>query len=245
MRQVVDEDQIGVLFSGGLDSTIVAILASELSEVTLYTVVVENSYDLDAGRTASELLRIPWKPLVIRREDVLDAVREMVVLTSNRNPVNLSFEIPLFVVSKYAKEHLLLSGQGADELFAGYARYMSMTAEEKKKQMDLDLAKLMDLVIEHERVIAEYHGRVIRYPFLQPPVLEAVNSIPVEERTGYGCTKELLRDVARLVGAGELADRKKKAAQYGSGVMRVLKAEAKKRGTSVRGLVAEIARDAL
>jgi len=240
MRGTVDADEVAVLFSGGLDSSIIAILADEVADVSLYTVGAEGSHDLEAGRSAAEALGMRWVPVVIDRGGILAAVEDLVALTGNRNPVSLSFEIPLYFVSKAAEERLLVSGQGADELFAGYGRYASMTLEEKARQMDVDMSKLLEETLEHEEAIARHHGKELRHPFLRPESVAAVNSIPLERRVGTLSTKELLREVARLLGAGDIAERKKKAAQYGSGAMRALKAEAKSRGMSVRAMVAQI-----
>lgn len=240
MRGTVDADEVGVLFSGGLDSSIIAILAAEVADVTLYTVGVEGSHDLEAGRSASEALGLGWEPLLIDRSEIVAAVEGLVALTGNRNPVSLSFEMPLYFVAKGSAGRLLVSGQGADELFAGYARYASMTLEEKGRQMDADMSKLMEETLDREMAIAGHHGKELRHPFLHPDSVAAVNSIPMERRVGPESSKELLREVARLLDAGEMAERKKKAAQYGSGAMRALKAEAKSRGMSVRGMVAEM-----
>ncbi len=234
----IDEQEVGVLFSGGLDSTIIAILASEISEVTLYSVGVEGSHDLEAGRSAADELGLRWEPIIINEDQVVQAVREMVKLTGSRNPVSLSFQIPMYFVSRHAKEHLLVSGQGADELFAGYARYSVMSVEEKGRQMETDMAKLMEDTLHQEQKVASSGGKDLRYPFLHMSSVEAVNGIPLERRVGFETSKELLREVGRMLGAGFLAERKKKAAQYGSGAMRSLKANARRQGLTVRALIA-------
>ncbi len=242
-RATIDTDEVGVLFSGGIDSTIIAILAAEICDVKLYTVGVEGSYDMEAGRSAASSLGLEWHPIVITESEVVSAVRDMVALTGNRNPVSLSFQIPMYFVSHNADQNLLVSGQGADELFAGYARYSTMSISEKESQMTIDMAKLMEVTLHQEQLIAAHHGKELRYPFLHKDSVEAVNAIPLERRVGYETSKELLREVARLLNAGELAERKKKAAQYGSGAMRSLKTYAKRNGMTVRSMVAEMAVD--
>ncbi len=234
----IDQQDVGVLFSGGLDSTIIAILASEISKVTLYSVGVEGSHDIEAGRSAAEELGLTWEPIFINEDQVVQAVQEMVKLTGSHNPVSLSFQIPMYFVSRQAKEHLLVSGQGADELFAGYARYSVMSVEEKGRQMETDMAKLMDETLHQEQKVALAAGKDLRYPFLHTASVDAVNRIPLERRVGFETSKELLREVGRMIGAGFLAERKKKAAQYGSGAMRALKANARRQGLTVRALIA-------
>lgn len=240
VSEIATPEGAGVLFSGGLDSSIVAGLLARHGPVTLYTVGTEGSYDLKAGQEGAEILGLPWRGIVVKEQELLDAVKHIIRLTGTVNPIIISFEIPLYFVSKYAKEHLLYGGQGADELFAGYARYIDMEGSELMQQMDADMAKLMDETLAHEKSIAGSFGKEVRYPYLHPHVVEMVRRMPMEEKMSGDVRKAVLREVARMMELGDLAERKKKAAQYGSGSMRTMKAAAKSRGTTVRSLVLEL-----
>jgi len=231
----------GVLFSGGLDSSIVAALLAKNCPLTLYTVGTAESYDIIAGQEAASQMNLPWKSIIIEEEELLAAIPEMVKITGTVNPIIISFEIPLYFVSKYARETHLFGGQGADELFAGYARYLEMGDSQREEQMDVDMAKLLNETIAHESAIAKHFGKEVHYPYLHPKVMEMVRKMPMEEKMSGDVRKAVLREVGRNIGLGEVAERKKKAAQYGSGSMRTIKAAAKKRGTTVRSLIMELA----
>lgn len=243
VSEIVDPEGAGVLFSGGLDSSIVAALLARQSPVTLYTVGTEESYDIRAGREGAEFLGLPWKGIVVQEDELLDAVRHIIRLTGTVNPIIISFEIPLFFVSKYADEKVLFGGQGADELFAGYARYVDMEEPQRMEEMDRDMAKLMDETLAHETAIAGSFGKEVRYPYLHPHVIDMVRRMPMEEKMSGEVRKAVLREVARMMELGDLAEKKKKAAQYGSGSMRTMKAAAKSRGTTVRSLVLELSQE--
>jgi asparagine synthase (glutamine-hydrolysing) len=231
-----------VLFSGGLDSSIVAALLAKHCPVTLYTVGTEESYDINAGREGAEALGLPWKAIIVREPVLLDAVSHISHLAGTVNPIIISFEIPLYFVSKHAREATLFGGQGADELFAGYARYVDMEDQQRSQQMDTDMARLMNETLAHEKAIAGSFQKEVRYPYLHPKVMEMVRRMPMEEKMSGDVRKAVLREVARMMDLGELAERKKKAAQYGSGSMRTMKAAAKSRSTTVRSLVLELSR---
>jgi asparagine synthase (glutamine-hydrolysing) len=243
MAELVPDERIAVLFSGGLDSTIVAKLAAARGEPTLYTVGVKGSYDLEVGERTARLLDLPWEGIVISEDELLESIPEMVRIMGTRNPIPLSFEMPLYFVSRHVTETRLYGGQGADELFAGYARYLEMSEEERAKCMECDLETLLTRTLRYEASISEHFGKRIYHPYLHRAVREVVTGLPMSDKMGDGVRKAILREVARGMGLGEAAERKKKAAQYGSGVMRAMKAVAKRRGMTVRRLIAELSSD--
>ncbi|MGD0056454.1 MAG: asparagine synthase-related protein [Methanomassiliicoccales archaeon] len=227
----------GLLFSGGLDSSVLAAVIADRSTPTLYTVGIEGSHDLVAAEHAAASMGLPWVGLVIDEEDIMQAVILVSRLISTRNPLTISFEMPLYFVSKSSKEDVLVSGQGADELFGGYARYIRMPLDELRESMRKDLARLLDVGLRNERRIAEYCGRAVLHPYLHPGVIDAVEAVPVAEHIRNGVRKAVLRDVGISLGLGEIATREKKAAQYGSGIMKVMKAAARRKGKTLGSFV--------
>ena len=240
IEEYCDEPEVGVLFSGGLDSTVLAILASDRCKVCLYTIGTQGSHDLAIGEDTAIDLGLEWKGVVLEREQIMEALPDLSSILGTENPLVLSFEIPLYIVAGRAEEHLLISGQGADELFGGYARYARMSEEELRMSLDADLQGLLSVGAERERNLAAHLGRTIRHPYLHRGVVELAHALPMSEMIHQGERKKILRDVAALLDLGPAVSRPKKAAQYGSGVMKEMKAEAKKRGVHLAGLVAAL-----
>jgi len=81
----------------------------------------------------------------------------------------------------------------------------------------------------------------MHHPFLHGEVIGAAQRIPTEEHIVDGRRKAILCQVAELMGLRDVAQRPKKAAQYGSGIMKVIKKEAKRRGMSSQQLVHTLA----
>jgi len=238
-----DEAEVGVLFSGGLDSTVLARLASARCQVLLYTIGVPESHDLKVAEETASDLDMPWEGILLDRKDILSALPRISDIIGTDNPLVLSFEMPLYIVSAKAKERLLISGQGADELFGGYARYARMSEAELALSMDHDLKGLLTVGMERERRLAEHFGKVIRHPYLHRVVVEMAQHLPMSERIHEGERKKVLRDVATLLQLGPVAARPKKAAQYGSGVMREMKSEAMRRGVPLADLASSLRRE--
>lgn len=244
LRKAVNEDcrdaHVGVLFSGGLDSAVLARLASEVAEVRLYTIGLPGSADLTTAALSSSEMRLEWCPIELSHEEVIAALPPLSSILGTDDPLVLSFEVPLHVVAQKAVERLLLSGQGADELFGGYARYAGMEEEELRRNLDADLEGLLAVGSAREKRLAGHFGKEIRHPYLNHHVLEVAKGIPVAELVMEGERKLVLRRVASLLGLEKEAARPKKAAQYGSGVMKAMKTEARRRKVPLAKLVSSI-----
>lgn len=231
-----------VLFSGGLDSGLLAALAKRRGLPRLYTVGVDGSSDLRTGEEAAAQLDLPWTAVVVGEDDVLAACREVLAIVPIDDPVVLSFELPLQMVASRAPEAELVTGQGADELFGGYNRYLAMGPEARGKAMEEDLLRLLDAGVPRERGICAHYGKALHQPFLHPAVREAARSIHPSEMVREGVRKAPLRDAAERLELGPIARREKKAAQYGSGLMNVLKSLARREDTSLVRLLPALAR---
>lgn len=225
--------KIAVMFSGGLDSSILGCLLNHHSDPFLYTVGVEGCHDLKTAEESASILDLPWTGIVVDEDDILTALRELIEILGTTNPVTLSFEMPLHLISARVEESHIYSGQGADELFGGYAKYLAVDITERKEMMNADLVRLFEEGLARERTIAGYWGKIIHHPYLHKDVVEAVREIPVEEEFNSKIGKIVLRGVARELNLGIIACRKKKAAQYGSGIMKTLKKTAKRNGMSL------------
>ena len=127
---------------------------------------------------------------------------------------------------------VMLTGSGAEELFVGYHRYYSIYEEGKE----------LDKILQEEfrglpkgdtgmiNKVVRKAGLEPRHPFINKKLADFIFSIPLEKRMeDKELKKGLLREAAKLIGVPEtVLKRRKRAAQYGSGVHRIIMKHSKK-----------------
>ena len=241
IKEMVGGKDVAVAFSGGLDSGIIAAMVREYaSSVTLYTAGVQDAYDVLESESLAKILGMDWEHVLISEDDLEDCIKEMIEVTGTVNPITLSFEIPLFYVSRRAKETLIIGGQGADELFAGYSKYVGLSEDEFKDLREADMARLFNDTLSHESMVSKHFGKTILYPYLDKRVMDVVGKIDMKDLIPGDVRKANLRKVADNIGQPEVAAKKKKAAQYGSGAMNLFRKIAKKKGVTVSDMIMEM-----
>ncbi len=212
---------VTVLFSGGLDSGFLAWELRRRPATTLFSVGRPASPDLARGREAAALVGLPWSggELSDAELDALD--RELdgedVRLEGPRRAIQLA----LLAAIVRAPGPRLLCGQGADELFLGYAHFRGLGEAEALARARADLAVAHD---DWRRTaeLGRRRGRELWAPFLTPALAEAVAGVPFRRHLpGEGPAKPVLRAWAQLRGLpAPIALAPKRAIQYGTRVDR-------------------------
>ncbi|MCD6370385.1 MAG: asparagine synthase [Thermoplasmata archaeon] len=226
---------LAVAFSGGLDSGIIAYLLRDCG-AKFYTVGIEGSRDFKNAKDAAKLLNLDLETLEIGENDVLEGLLFLKRVDPEISVVEASFELPLYFVCSYAPENSIVTGQGSDEIFGGYKKYL-----EKPKLMKEDLERLLNRTWPREKRIATLLGKELLTPYLSKRVLEFSLTLPAEMKIRNGVRKYILREAAKFLGVPEsIYMREKKAAQYGSGIWKMMKRMAKKDGKSVEEFFASL-----
>jgi len=122
VRSVCEGKRVGIAFSGGMDSGLLAALASKYAKsVTCYTCGTDDSFDVAAGKELAEKLGLPWVHCRIGENNIEETIKELILATGVSDPFTISYELQLFCVCREADERIILSGQGSDEYFGGNA----------------------------------------------------------------------------------------------------------------------------
>jgi asparagine synthase (glutamine-hydrolysing) len=236
-KRVQDFQRIGIIFSGGIDSVLIAYLAAKMvPEVICYTGGVTGSSDIVYARQIADRLGLKLKVCELDQEGVERLIPEVMNVIEDSNAGQVEVALPVYCAVKLAHEDgikVMLTGQGADELFGGYSWYAKVVEKEGykmlRRHMIEDLLLLYKETLEREDKITMAHSIELREPFLDPEVIKVAlaTSLRLNVRGGG----DSFGKVAETLGIpGDIAYRIKEAAQHGSGMHGMLDAIARKHG---------------
>ena len=177
---------VGVFLSGGLDSSIVAAILARLAAprtvIHSFAAGTEGSGDLAAARLVADHLGLEHHERVYADEDVVAVLPEVVRSTESYEPSLVRSAVPNFLLSELAAKHLkvVLTGEGADELFAGYHHFREMDVQTLRDALADGLAGLHHLNLQRCDRVTMAHGLEARVPFLSRDMLALALRIPME-----------------------------------------------------------------
>lgn len=221
-----------LLLSGGVDSSLLAWELRASGRLTTVTVGVAGSADLQAGESAARRLGVPWQGTVLDGESLERSARKVRAQLVEAPPPIRSILLSLAAAIDASPAPDVLCGQGIDELFLGYAHFAGLDRPEAGRRAESDLERLRRDDWPRSVGLARSLGRELHGPYLTPEFVAAAGAIPLELRMPGSDPKRWFRRWAVERGLPrELADRRKRALQFGSGIDRWWK----RRGGSIVG----------
>jgi len=238
----IPDTKFGILFSGGIDSTLIAMVCKELGvPFTCYTaaldgVGMDEAEDLTYAKRVAKALGFELKIKTIKLSEVEDKLKVLVPLIEDNNVVKVGVGLTFFVACEEAKKDgikVIFSGLGSEELFAGYERHKQST--DINKECLSGLLKIYERDTYRDDCITMYHNIELRLPFLDRTLTSYALKIPSRYKLDDRQNKIIIREVAKDLGVPEdFAERKKRAAQYGSKFDKALGKLAKKSGCKTK-----------
>lgn len=209
----------GVLLSGGLDSTIIAKCVTECTRpdgyprVHTFSVGLEGSPDLETAARVAEELGTCHHPVVYTVEEGIAAIPAVIGAVETYDVTTVRASVPMYLLAKAIRRcgvKVVLSGEGADELFAGYSyNEFAPSAEE----LGAECIRKMDALHGYDCARANKscaaHGVECRVPFLDKEVVHwAMNVLSPAQKMWKDIEKEVLRDAFDDLPAGVSGRRK-------------------------------------
>jgi asparagine synthase (glutamine-hydrolysing) len=247
--------EVAVAFSGGIDSSLIACLAKLAgASAHLICVGLKDQSEINHAKDAAENLGLPITVRTYTVRDVENVLRKVLWLIEEPNAMKLGVAIPFYWTAETASKHgynVLLAGQGADELFGGYHRYLTEYArggaEKVAEALYHDVAMSYETNFQRDQAVCTYHKVELRLPFVDTEVVRYALSLPLKlkiESTQDTLRKRILRQVAKNLGIpASIADKPKKAVQFATGVDKALKKLAEKEGLTKSGYIEKAFRE--
>lgn len=227
-KRVIGRKRVAVSFSGGLDSSLIAYLASLYTSVILVSVHASGSRDESQARKSAEILGLPLVQVKVTENEVRSLAGSL-ELPYPPSPMDRALFSIYTVASRKARElgcEIIMLGQMADELFGGYMKYLMLStnkgSEVTERTMLADLGRLSEEGLLRDEIAC---SRFIlpSFPYSDSSVVDFSLSLPFEYKIKGGVRKYILRKAGEILGIdSKILHLEKKAAQFSSGVQKLI-----------------------
>jgi asparagine synthase (glutamine-hydrolysing) len=226
IKECIEQGCDSILLSGGLDSSILAVLLSknnynykDKGSITAICIGYSNAKDLMHASMVADRFNIKCMLEHVSIDDILEAVQNVIRIMKTFDPMEVRNSSVLYLALKRLSSNgykYAMTGDGSDEIFAGYNYMLRMSYEELKHE----LSRLEGIMHFSSIDIARYLGMNVFLPYLNSRLIDYARSIPVEmkvnEYNGKRYGKFILRVCFEHILGKDIAWRDKMAMEQGA-----------------------------
>jgi len=219
-------NKIGIAFSGGIDSTLLAMICKNMNiDTTLLTVGFPDSNDIEFSKSISHKINMNHKILEIEKGDLSVITKKIKNEISCSNTSHIENCIAFNYIAKLASNNdirVVLTANGFDELFCGYNNFrfiFNQGSDTINKTIESKILNELELTNEIKQVAKEYRVSILQ-PFLSKGFISVAMKFPIYNKIVSNddvLRKHIIRKIALSFDLPpEVIFRRKKAIQYGS-----------------------------
>jgi len=219
-------DTIGIAFSGGIDSTLLAMICKKMNiNTTLLTVGFPHSHDIEFSKSISHKINMNHKFLEINSDDFATFSKKIKTQISCRNLSHIENCIAFSYIAQLARKNnlgVVLTANGFDELFCGYNNFryiFNQGIDTINKTIESKILNELELINEIKQAVEKYHVSILQ-PFLSKGFISIAMKFPIYNKiVSYDdvLRKHIIRKIALSFDVPpEVIISRKKALQYGS-----------------------------
>lgn len=230
-KWMIADVEVGSFLSGGLDSSLIAAIAASAIDRPLktFSVGLEGSPDIVAARQVSEHIGSDHYELTFTAEDLAEALPHVIYHLESADVDLVRSAIPTHFATTLARRHVkaVLTGEGADELFAGYSYHhdYANSPRELADELTRSLVSMHNINLQRVDRITMAQGLEARTPFLDRDLIDFAQTIPaslkmrIAEQGGKTTEKWILREACKDLLPDELVWRVKAQFDEGTGTV--------------------------
>lgn len=212
----------GILLSGGLDTSVLAYLGSKWTKLKAFTVALQGAPapDVDFATLVANHLQLEHLIHYFDRDELYDAIRIVVKAMDSFDPMEIRNSVTVYIGLRCAKENgvnTIMTGDGCDELFAGY----NFLFELDEETLNLELQKLWEVMSFSSVRLGNVLKMEVKLPYLDPEfkefAMELQPTLKVREERGQRWGKWILRKAFENLLPGRIVWRPKTPIELGSG----------------------------
>lgn len=211
------EDAFTLGFSGGLDSSFLLFLSAENCDPCVVGSL--GSKDILNAKLIADFYHRPIRIEYVPEADVIESASTITKIEPSASLTEISYDAVLVTLMKRTENEIVVTGQGSDEIFYGYSKFLDGRENSNKNSMDI----LRNRTLPRENKLASIFGKRLVTPYLDDEIVKTYSDLPREMHIVEGVGKMILRREAVNCGFNpEFAMAKKLAAQYGSRFQKVI-----------------------
>ncbi|MGF1475848.1 MAG: asparagine synthase (glutamine-hydrolyzing) [Geminicoccaceae bacterium] len=234
-KWMVADVEVGSFLSGGLDSSVIAALAARASKTRLKTFAVgmAGSADLKAARRVADHIGSDHFELTFGADELAEVLPHVIYHLESADVDLVRSALPTHFATTLARAHVkaVLTGEGADELFAGYTYHHDYADRPRAlaDEITRSLGAMHNINLHRVDRITMAQGLEARTPFLDRELIDFAQSIPAslkmkvtDAASGETVEKWILRKACEDLLPADLIWRKKAQFDEGSGTVDAL-----------------------
>ena len=221
----IGDGNVGAWLSGGLDSCVISALASQRVE-KMHTFVggIPGAPDVEYSREMADHLNTRHHEVIVDPQEVMKILPDMVYNLESFDALLVRSSIMNYLVGRETAQYVpaVFSGEGGDELFAGYEYLKELDQEQLPAEL-IDIAnRLHNTALQRVDRSASGHGVLPYVCFLDPRVVNYATRIPVQYKLNEGIEKRILRKAFSDLIPPHVLNRKKAKFWEGAGIKEIL-----------------------
>lgn len=230
IRYVKTYETVGVLLSGGIDSTLItSYVLHHFADARIFSMGTSLTKDREFIDLFSKQKQKEYEWIHLTDESINAALPPVRKLLQEVGVVDstmqLSLAVGYYLIFKRAAElgvHAIVTGQGPDILFAGYHKYKSLAPALIDEEIKKDLA-LLETDIKRDSAMATHFGITLLNPYLENDFIKFSLTVPAEYKLKDGVEKYMMREWGKTRNLPkEIIARPKKAFQYSTGIQKTV-----------------------